>query len=147
MPRYAIDARAHSNAPPEAVWALLANGRSWSEWGPWQKAELEQEGTPPPDGIGAIRRLIRRPVVTVERVVAFEPPRRLVYEMLSGLPLRGYQATVTLAEAEGGTAIHWHSEFEGAKIPGTASLFRRMLDGFIADVAQRIAREAERRQG
>jgi uncharacterized protein YndB with AHSA1/START domain len=147
MGRYVIDARVHSSAPREAVWNLVADGRSWSEWGPWQKAELEQEGTPPPDGVGAIRRLIRRPVVTVERVSAFEPPARLDYEMRSGLPLRGYRGTITLTEADGGTDIRWHTEFDDAKIPGTASLFRRMLQKFVADVADQLAREAERRQG
>jgi hypothetical protein len=145
MGRYVIDVRARSKASREAVWSLLADGCSWSEWGPWQKAELEQEGTPPPDGVGAIRRLIRRPTVTRERVTAFEPGSRLSYEMLSGLPLRGYQGEVTLSEADGGTEIHWHTEFDGAKIPGTAPLFRRMLDRFIADVAKRVAREAEQR--
>jgi hypothetical protein len=147
MGRYVIDAHARSRAPREAVWGLIADGRSWSDWGPWQKAELDQEGTPPPpDGVGAIRRLVRRPVVTIERVTAFEPPRLLRYEMLSGLPLRDYEGTITLTENDGATEIHWHTEFDGAKLPGTASLFRRMLDGFVADVAERLAREAERRQ-
>ena len=147
MGRYVIDVRARSSAPREAVWQLLADGRSWSDWAPWQRSELEQEGSPPPDGVGAVKRLIRWPTVTRERVTAFEPERRLAYEMMSGLPLRGYQAEVTLTEAEGGTEIRWHSEFDGAKIPGTASLFRWMLHRFIADVAKRLAREAERRQG
>jgi polyketide cyclase/dehydrase/lipid transport protein len=146
MGRYVIDASARSRASREAVWKLVADGRSWSEWGPWQKAELDQEGIPPPDGVGAIRRLVRRPVVTIERVKAFDPPALLRYEMLSGLPLRGYEGTITLTEADGGTEISWHTEFDGAKILGTASLFRRMLDGFVADVAERLAREAERRQ-
>src|SRR5687768_5422684 len=109
MGRYVIDARARSNAPREAVWSLLANGCSWSEWGPWQKAELEREGTPLPDGVGAIRRLLRRQVLTRERVTAFEPGTRLGYELLSGLPLRGYHCEVTLSEADGGTEVHWHT--------------------------------------
>jgi hypothetical protein len=141
-----IDARAHSNAPREAVWSVLADGRRWSEWGPWQKAELEQEGTPPPDGVGAIRRLTRRPVVNRERVTVFDPPERFGYEVISGMGLRNYRAEVRLSESDGGTGIHWHSEFDGARLPGAALLLRRMLDGFIADVVRRVAREAERRQ-
>jgi polyketide cyclase/dehydrase/lipid transport protein len=144
MGKHVIDARAHSQAPPDVVWQVLADGRGWAQWGPWQKAELEREGSPPPDGLGAIRRLIRRPVTTREEVTVFEPPSRFGYEMLSGLPFRGYRAEVTLSEAEGGTDIRWRSEFD-AKIPGTGSLFRRQLGGFIADVVKRVAREAERR--
>lgn len=147
MSRYVIDARARSSAPREAVWNVLADGRRWSEWGPWQKAELEQEGTPPPDGVGAIRRLTRRPVVNRERVTVFDAPDRFGYEVLSGMGLRNYRAEVRLSAADGGTEIHWHSEFDGAKVPGTASLLRRMLQGFIQDVVERVAREAERQQG
>jgi hypothetical protein len=146
MSGYVIEVGARSSASREAVWRVLADGRRWSEWGPWQKTELEQEGSPPPDGVGAIRRLTRRPVVNRERVTIFEPPDRFGYELISGLGLRNYRAEVRLSDADDGTDIHWRSEFDGAKIPGTAPLLRRMLDGFIADVAQRVAREAERPQ-
>jgi uncharacterized protein YndB with AHSA1/START domain len=141
--KYVIDARAQSRAPREAVWALLADIDSWSRWGAWQTTELEREGSPVPEGVGAIRRLVRRPVTTREQVTAFESPRRLAYDMLSGLPLRDYRGEVTLADMADGTEIHWHSEFD-ARIPGTGSLLRRQLEAFIADTAARLAREAER---
>jgi hypothetical protein len=143
MGRHVIEETARSRAPRAAVWALVADGRSWSRWGPWQKAELEREGSPPPDGVGAIRLLTRRPVTSREEVVAFEPPERLRYRMLGGLPVRGYEAQVTLSDDDGGTLIRWRSEFD-AKIPGTGALLRRSLAGFIRDVAERLAREAER---
>jgi hypothetical protein len=144
MGRYVIDARARSQAPREAVWSLVADARSWSEWGPWQKAELEREGSPPPDGVGAVRRLTRRPVVSREEVIVFEPASRLEYKLLSGLPVRDYRGRITLADADGDTEIHWHSEFD-RRFPGTGSLMRRQLEGFVQDVATRLAREAERR--
>jgi Polyketide cyclase / dehydrase and lipid transport len=105
MASQVIDVEARSGAPREAVWALVADGRSWGDWGPWQKVELEREGSP---------------------------------------PLRNYEASVTLTDADGGTAIHWRSQFD-PRIPGTGALFRSMLGRFIADVTERLAREAERR--
>ena len=74
----------------------------------------------------------------------FEPPTRLRYRLLSGLPLRDYEATIDLTDAPGGgTDIVWRSQFE-PKIPLTGGLFRRSLGRFIHDTAERLAREAER---
>ncbi len=149
MSRQVIDAHAHSGASRETVWELVADGRGWWRWGAWRSSELEREGNPPPDGVGAVRVLTsetRRPVVSREEVVEFEPPSRLTYKLLSGLPLRDYRGTVTLeALGDGGTEITWHSEFE-PKIPLTGGLFRRTLGKFIKDAAERLAREAERQQ-
>jgi hypothetical protein len=142
--KYVIDATARSRAPREAVWELLADARSWSEWGAWQTSELEREGSPPPGGVGAIKRMIRRPVTTREEVTVFEPPSALGYTLLSGLPLRDYQGRVTLTDSPEGTEIRWRTEFD-AKIPGTGGLLRRQLGGFIADTAQCLARAAEQR--
>jgi Polyketide cyclase / dehydrase and lipid transport len=139
-----VETKAHSAADREAVWRVVANAPSWSRWGAWQKAELEREGDPPPGGVGAIKALARRPLVSREEVTVFEPPSRFGYRLLSGLPLRGYEATITLDEAAGGgTDITWRSQFE-PKIPLTGAFFRRSLQKFIQDTAERLAREAER---
>ena len=139
-----IEAEAHSAADREAVWRVVADARGWSRWGAWQQAELEREGDPPPGGVGAIKALTRRPVVSREEVTVFEPPSRFGYRLLSGLPLRGYEATITLTEAPGGgTGIRWRSQFE-PKIPLTGGMFRRSLGKFVQDTAERLAREAER---
>lgn len=142
------EGHAHSAAPPEAVWEVVADARGWSRWGAWRSSELEREGEPPPDGLGSVKVLTsetRRPVVSREEVTVFEPPSRFGYRLLSsGLPLRDYDATITLAPAaDGGTDITWRSQFN-PKIPLTGGFFRRALRRFIKDAAQRLAREAER---
>ena len=144
-----VEARAHSSAPREQVWERVADARGWSSWGAWRSAELEREGTPPPGGLGAVkaltsetRGLTGRPIVSREEVTAFEPPSRFGYKLLSGLPLRDYNAAITLTEAPGGgTDITWRSQFE-AKVPGTGGIFRRALQRFTQDAAERLAREA-----
>jgi hypothetical protein len=139
-----IEARAHSSADREAVWRVVADARGWSRWGGWESAELEREGNPPPGGLGAVKALKRGRVVSREEVTVFDPPSRFGYRLLSGLPLRGYEAAIELADAPGGgTDITWRSQFE-PKIPLTGGLFRRALQKFIADTAERLAREAER---
>ena len=143
-----IEVHAHSAAPPEAVWQVLADARGWSRWGAWRSSELEREGEPPPGGLGAVKVLTsetRRPVVSREEVTVFEPPSRFGYRLLSsGLPLRDYDATIMLAPTgDGGTDITWRSQFN-PKIPLTGGFFRRALGRFIKDAAQRLGREAER---
>jgi hypothetical protein len=142
-----VETNAHSAAPREAVWRVVADAGGWSRWGAWRAAEIEREGTPPPAGLGAIKVLTsetRRPVVSREEVTVFEPPSRFGYKLLSGLPLRDYNATIALTEAAGGgTEIAWRSQFD-PKIPLTGAFFRRALQRFIQDTAERLAREAER---
>lgn len=140
MPK--IDVSARSSAPVDRVWGLLADARGWPEWTPFASAELEREGSPPPDGVGAIRRFTYGKNVTRECVVAFEPPHWLAYQLLSGLPVRDYRADVTLQSTpDGGTAIRWQAHFEPL-VPGMGWLVRRRLEPFIADMAQRLALRA-----
>jgi Polyketide cyclase / dehydrase and lipid transport len=137
-----IEIGARSGAPVERVWELLADARGWPAWAPFDAAELEREGTPPPGGVGAIRRFTLGKRVTRESVVAFEPPCWLAYQLLSGLPLRSYRADVTLRDAGEGTEISWVAEFEPL-VPGTGWLVKRRLEPFVAEVAERLARRAE----
>ena len=137
-----VDLVVRSTAPCEAVWALLADARGWSRWAPFRTSVLEREGTPIPDGVGALRRFGNGLVVSREEVVVFDPPRRLVYELRSGLPLRDYRAEVTLTADGAGTEITWRSRFRPL-VPGTGRLFRAFLQRFITDVARRLARHAE----
>jgi hypothetical protein len=114
VPRCFAEATVRAGAPREQVWAVLSDLRSWHEWGDWQVTEIESEGDPPPNGVGAIRRLVQRPFTMKELVELFEPPSRFGYELLSGLPVRDYHSVVTLTDAaEGATNIHWASSFEG----------------------------------
>jgi uncharacterized protein YndB with AHSA1/START domain len=140
--RQVVDESTRSAASPEAVWRLVADTTTWSDWGAWSSAELVREGDPPPGGVHSVKRLKSFPVTTVEEVTVFEPQRRLGYELRSGMPLRGYRAEVTLEPDGGGTKIRWHSEFE-SKIPGTGGLYRRVLSRFMADAVKRLAKAAE----
>jgi uncharacterized protein YndB with AHSA1/START domain len=134
-----VDVEAHSAAPPERVWALLADARSWTRWAGFEEAHVE-EG----EGVGEVRRYRRGRVTGRERVTALEFPRRFAYEFLSGLPVRDYRAEVTLTPpSDTGTHIRWRSRF-AAKIPGTGWLLRRRLRRFLAEPAEGLAREAER---
>jgi uncharacterized protein YndB with AHSA1/START domain len=135
MSRTTIEATETTPAAPEAVWALLADHAAWSRWGSWSAVELEGGGEPGP---GRIRRLVRRPFTVRERITTWEPRRRMGYELLEGLRVRGYRSEVVLeAQEGGGTAVHWRSSYEHAG-PLTALLLRSA----VRDACRRLARAA-----
>jgi uncharacterized protein YndB with AHSA1/START domain len=135
-----LEATARSSAPPEKVWELLADARTWPEWADFASAGVE-EGA----GEGEVRRFRRGRWTTRERVTAFEPPRRLGYELLSGIPVRDYRSEVLLAPTgDGGTEIRWRSTFR-QKLPLTGRALRKGLQRFVAETAEGLARAAESR--
>lgn len=131
-----------SAADPTAVFALLGEVETWTAWASaFDEAGLEREGGPQRQGVGAIRRFRVGRVRSREEVVAFEPGGHFAYTLLSGLPVRGYRADVTLTPVDGGTHIVWHSTFR-ARIPGTGGLIRRKLTAFITVLAGELAAAA-----
>ena len=149
MARNVVEATARAAAPRQTVWEVLADARSWQEWGDWHKTELEREGDPPPDGIGAIRRNVRRPLTIREQVELWEPPGRFGYTLLSGLPLRDYHSVVTLTDAGAdgaSTNIHWESRFD-ARWRILDAPMRALVRSTLKEVSKQITAEAERRYG
>ena len=136
-----------ARAPRERVWALVSDGAGWKNWAGVMTSSLEREGDPPPDGVGAIRKLGPRPFGSREEVVVWEPPSHLGYVILSGMPVRNYRADIHLKEETGAggsdvtTVIEWSASFD-PKIPGTGALLRTGLAAIIGRFAKRAARHA-----
>lgn len=143
MAKYEVEARSRSEAPPEKVWEVLADVPRWAEWGPWNSSEFERQGTPPPGGVGAVRRLGRFAMTLREELTEYDPPTRMAYKLLSGLPLRDYRAEVDVSAADGASEVRWRSEFDG--LPGVGALYRWQLQKAFEDITGRVARAAENR--
>jgi uncharacterized protein YndB with AHSA1/START domain len=140
------EARVVARAPREVVWGVLEDSSRYAEWGPWNRVKLVREGDEVPYGVGSQRILTRSPVNSLEEIVAYEPPSRVSYALLKGLPMRDYVGDVRLADTDGGTEIHWRSSFE-PKIPGTGWFFHAFMTKVLGDVARTAAAEAEKRAG
>jgi uncharacterized protein YndB with AHSA1/START domain len=138
-----VEVNRHSNAPPEAVWRLLVDPTAWSRWARIPHAEREREGTPAPDGVGAIRRLGVGSFGSREEVVAFEPERHFGYVLLSGLPVREYRADVELTPDGDGTLITWRARFV-PRWRGSGRLFELFFRGTLTGFARGLARYAAR---
>jgi len=138
--RYRVGAT--TPAPVEVVWPLVGEARRWRDWSFLTRTELEREGEPAPDGVGAIRHFSRYGVGSREEVVAWDPPHHLAYRILRGFPVRNYLADVTLTPEGDGTRIDWSGSFD-PKIPGSGpvldAVLSRMMQGFADSLATHAA--------
>lgn len=131
-------------ASREAVWDLLADVSTWSEWGLYEESRLESPGPDEPQGVGARRLLRADRARNLEEVFVYEPPHRLAWLVIKGnLPVRNLRSEVQLTEIPtGGTEIWWRSSYE-ARIFGTGWMLDKNLKLFLADTARRLAVRAE----
>ncbi|MDH4160711.1 MAG: SRPBCC family protein [Actinomycetota bacterium] len=109
--RYEVAARVRCAVPPADLWPLL---RDLDRWVAVPEAELRVE------------------------VLAAEAPTTLSYRLVSGLPLRQHEATVTLLAVDGGTDICWQQSFR-PRIPFTGGFLRTRLETLSAAAAMRLA--------
>ena len=131
-------------APPETVFAVLTDHRGYTKITPLRKAELEREGEPVPDGVGAIRRLTAVGPPMREEVLAYEPSTRFSYKLLSGLPVRDHVGTVELTPAAGGTKVVYAVRTTPT-LPLVGGLFLVGMKFGIKQLLGGVAKESERR--
>jgi uncharacterized protein YndB with AHSA1/START domain len=143
--RASYEVTARSAAPPEKVFALLADGAGWSQWaGPMVvRSWWEREGSPEPGGVGAIRRLGLGKLSSREEIVGYDAPRHLAYTWLTKFPVRDYRADVHLEPDGAGTRIVWSGSFRPA-FPGGGAVMARTLSMTVGGFTKRLAAEAER---
>jgi hypothetical protein len=123
---------------------VLTDHRRYTEITPLRKAELEREGEPAPNGVGAIRVLGLVGPPLREEVLAYEPGRRFSYKLLSGLPVRDHVGTVELTPSAAGTRVVYAVNTTptlplagGAFLAGLGLAIKQLLGG--------VAKESERR--
>lgn len=133
-------------APPEVVFEVLTDHRRYAEITPMRRSELEREGDPAPNGVGAIRVLRSIGPPLREEVIVYEPPRRFSYRLLSGAPVRDHVGTVELSPAGEGTRIVYAVRtmptlpFGGAAVVAVVKqAIKQLLDGIAAESERRVA--------
>jgi hypothetical protein len=134
---------ARSRATPAAVFSLLKNSDTWPRWSLFNSFELERAGNDERFGVGAIRIFSTRVSQTTEQVTELIPNQKLSYVLLSGLPLRNYQAVVQLSSRESGvTLVNWTASFQCRY--GTGWFWRIFLNLILSRVAMQLAAAAEK---
>jgi len=147
MSKLHVEAERTIAALPETVWALVSDARRYPEWGPWREGRYQRAGDESERGPGAVqvlisaRRVYGRRGKSVERILVAEPERRLVYEVIGGLPVRNYRGEVTLTPADGGTRVHWSADWDNTM---GGRLVHRTLREFYPEMLAGLAAAAER---
>lgn len=131
-------------APPEVVFDVLTDHRRYAEITRLRKSELEREGDPAPNGVGAIRvlRAVGPPIR--EEVVVYERPSRFSYKVLSGLPLRDHLGTVSLEPSDGGTRVTYALKAIPI-VPFAGRAVMLLLERAVTELLNGVVSESERR--
>ena len=122
-----------TTASIETVFDALTDHRAIADY-VWavRRSTLDREGTPVPNGVGAVRRLEALGPAIVEEIIEYQRPTSYAYKMISGAPVRDHVGTVALREVGTGTEVSWHLR-STPKIPG--------LDWLLSPVLKRVIGE------
>ena len=131
-------------APAETVFGVLTDHARYSEITPLRHSELEREGDPAPNGVGAIRRLTAVGPALREEVIAYEAPSRFSYTLLSGVPVRDHVGTVELTPEDGCTKMVYAVRTQPT-IPLVGSVVVAVTKQAVKQLVDGIVKESERR--
>jgi hypothetical protein len=129
-------------APVETVFARLTDHRAYASMTFVRRSTLEREGTPAPNGVGAIRALGVVGPSLRDEITVYEPPHRFGYRVLSGLPVRGAVSDVRLEEAGNATRLLYRVQV--TPFPLTRHLVVPVLKAVVGRLVKGIADAAER---
>lgn len=134
-----------TSAPIEAVFNALTDHRGIANYArAARRSTLDREGTPAPNGVGAVRRIEAVGPAIVEEIIEYDRPTRYAYKMVSGAPVRDHIGTVTLRPAGSGTEVKWHLQSK-PKIPGLEWLLTPVLKRVIGELLNGAVDGAEGR--
>jgi hypothetical protein len=126
------------------VWDLISIQTNWSIWSPARRVTLDPEGSPEPDGLGAVRLMHAGPVTAREEIIVYDAPAHMAYRLLGSFPARDYVSHIRLIEAEASTELTWSAEWAdrpGPLGPATDWVMGRTIARMLAGIKS----EAERR--
>jgi uncharacterized protein YndB with AHSA1/START domain len=131
-------------APPEAVFDRLADHANYARFRPIHGSELLREGEPPPNGLGALRRIKVRPLVFEEEITAYERPSRLDYLIVKlNVPFEHHGGSIRLSPEGDSTHVDWRSSFT-VPTPVIGGLEEAVLTPLLARGFRQVLEDVER---
>jgi uncharacterized protein YndB with AHSA1/START domain len=114
---------------PEKLWAAINDHEGMSEWTGARVNIIAGDG-----GVGTVRRVRARGLAIDEEVTYLDPPRRMVYRIVGGVPLLRFHRGEMLVEPWGktGAELTWDIVLDSA-VPGFAKLLAAILGPALRD--------------
>jgi uncharacterized protein YndB with AHSA1/START domain len=107
------------SAPPERVFEVLSDHARYDRFRGIRGSTLLREGQPPPNGLGALRRILIGPLRFEEEITVYEDPTRLDYLIVQiNAPFDHQGGSIRLTETDGGTHAEWTSTFRVRSLLG-----------------------------
>lgn len=128
------------SAPPERVFAYLAEHENLSNVFAPMRIERVCDGDSERNGVGSVRRLSLFGALPFEETItAVVPNERIEYRITKGSPLRGHFGVMKFSPtATGGTHLDYTITFDAA-LPGVAPLVGAILKRGVADCLRKTA--------
>lgn len=130
------------DAPIEVVWSVMTDHVRWARWGTSKKVTMAREGTPAPNGLGAIRAFHAGPMKVLEEVTHWDAPVEMRYRLNTKQLTKQYESVMRLRSEGDVTVLDWSSSFV-PRVPGTTAIVRRIFSSACTGFAAGIKRESE----
>lgn len=126
--RRAIHLERDLDAPPEGVFAVVADHANYTRFDGVTASTILKPGSPDPNGLGAVRQISAGPLRFDEEITAYEPGRRMDYLItkVRALPFRHTGGSIRFTPTDTGTHVVWTSAFE-VPLPVLGPLIDRAL--------------------
>ena len=128
--------------PPERVFAYLAEHENLADLFGAKVTRLKDGDDGHRNGVGSVRSLRVGPAPPFEETVTeYDEPRRIVYRITKGTPLRGHVGVMTFEPEGEGTLFHYDIRL-ASPVPGLAALVRASLNRSIRAGLHKVDRDA-----
>jgi len=140
-----IDVTRTIPAAPEPIFDLLAGHANYDQFRAVSASELVTEGDPPPNGVGALRRIRVQVLRFEEEITAYERPTRLDYLIVKlNVPFDHLGGSITLTPDGDATRVEWRSSFT-VPTPVVGGLAELAWQPLLARGFRRVLEDVERR--
>ena len=129
-------------AKPQEVWDAYTEHGAWKEWAGIRHSTLEVAGHTHKNGTGAVRCLGSFGFNALERIIDFDPPKRMTYSVFKGgLPMRKHLGEVILEPDGDCTQLIWNCRFD-SKVPGLGWLMKLYIVRFFCSALDGLAKHS-----
>ncbi len=110
--------------PPARLWEAITDHEGMSKWA---GAQVRLVARGDAEGVGAVRRIRVGALALDEEVIYADAPRRLVYRVVRGAPLRFHRGEMLVLPSARGSLLRWNILL-ASDVPGFARVTARTLE-------------------